>query len=275
MIELSLELKIQGESFENLRDSVAMKIAEISDSPTNFHRKQHERLQRIQRQLNEQEEIERCCGVCFSEFDTENPQSYLTTCCAFRVCFNCIEGISKRGREWKCPKCRDNVCSLVGFNVDHALHTRSAVKDLGSFRGWLESHDFRCQTRRESLFEVLNHALNHGLTHIIIRGPLIHEWRLTDQSWSKEYSFVYFRNPGVRGSMKRTCESLDRFCTDDDSQILLLDSSEPVCGIDAKKTDLIIEICDASSADLSNSIQLRGRALRLGRVGHAVIVRLD
>jgi hypothetical protein len=128
---------------------------------------------------------------------------------------------------------------------------------------------------------ILARARSNGITHVILAGPNVDAWELATASSDVE-GFEIVRPSNGR----RTAMALDRsyasFCSakaaagapgSSVNKLLLLDTvtnnHKDLTGIDAKPTDLIIQVTDRGVQDAEYT-QLIGRAMRIGREGHAV-----
>jgi hypothetical protein len=169
--------------------------------------------------------------------------------------------------------------------VDEVI-TRGVVKDIPGFEQWVKHYDFSRVQQSVACDEVLKQACKYGLTHVIIAGKQVDTWNIFKYSVNDLYSFEVIRPYAIdsnnegnihdeqqrkkRKTVGRTDKIYKKFCSENDApQVLILDmfvnKSVEVTGIDAKLTDLIIQIDDSGNVNDPSYIQLAGRALRLGR----------
>lgn len=237
------------------------------------------------------------CGVCFEE---NQNKLYLTTCCAFNVCHDCIRKMNSR----RCPMCR---CESTNYAMldDHYVHDHTTTtnttttntmnelticprvqKNVSGFESWFRLHQFDRTTQALACDLIMQKASEYGLTHVIIAGTNVESWNILKLGVNKVHAFDVIRpNENVVDmdvfeevqvrKKRKTVGKIDkvykRFCSDSDCpQVLVLDmflnKSAEVAGIDAKFTDLIIQVDTLETAsDAPCNIQLAGRALRLGR----------
>jgi hypothetical protein len=221
-------------------------------------------------------------------------EKFFTTCCAFLCCRTCLRNLAKD--KIKCPKCRTEGALFSRISTDvlpgkkKKLKTSSGggagaggagagggeqdptvgVKDMAGFEKKVERTNFLELTQMAAVEKILYDAQEHGLTHVVIAGAHVDSWMQFGPTIRTIAGFKIVRprpsafSSAASGAARRMNDAYYSFCTESHRQILVLDSvvnaSCELTGIDAKLTDLIIQI----GADM-NSKQLSGRALRIGR----------
>jgi hypothetical protein len=250
-------------------------------------------------------EFTKSCGLCFKEdadlAEGEEWKLYLTTCCAFGICKDCVTQLRTRS----CPMCRceNTMFAMLDESMNQQRSTTNAVvapvvapvrqripKNLAGFETWLSMNQFSRVSQAIACDTILSKASEYGLTHVIIAGAYVDTWNILKHDVTKLYAFDVIRPYEFNVSSvttdagetveqvrkkRKTVGKVDsvykKFCSDSDvPQVLVLDmfinKSAEVAGIDAKFTDLIIQIDTSETAsDAPCNIQLAGRALRLGR----------
>lgn len=247
------------------------------------------------------ESMDEPCGICFEAPD----QMIFTSCCGFCVCKAChVRVVAGR---MACPKCRLNHvrfasvlspddeqqrpaakkrCSSAGGAEAGAgsggvVEAPTVPKDMGAFEAWLTTFDARHSSQQEAVQAVLARARSNGITHVILAGPNVDEWGLSATEGVEGFEIV--RPSGGRRTAMHLDRSYASFCsssgaaaaasTSSPNKLLLLDTvknnHKDLTGIDAKLTDLIIQVTD-KGVNEAEYTQLMGRAMRLGRRGHAV-----
>jgi hypothetical protein len=225
--------------------------------------------------------------------EAEPPKErFFTTCCAFLCCRTCLQGLAKD--KIKCPKCRTEGALFSRISTDvlpskkKKLKTSSGagagggggdaeddapavgVKDVAGFEKKVERTNFLELTQMAAVEKILYDAQEHNLTHVVIAGAHVDTWLQFGPTIRTIAGFKIVRprpsafSSAASGAARRMNDAYYSFCTESHRQVLVLDSvvnaSCELTGIDAKLTDLIIQI----GADM-NSKQLSGRALRIGR----------
>ncbi len=258
------------------------------------------RLQFILKKITE--ELSKECNICLEEY-ADNDSLYLTSCCAFSLCKGCLSQV--RLRRGCCPGCRnpnmptalvDNYAALtnvqqyvpvtvpaVAVQQDDVAEViaRGNIKNIPGFEEWIKQYDFTRVQQSIACDEILKQACKYGLTHVIIAGNEVDTWNIFKYGINELHTFEVIRPYAVeiqdgeqqrkkRKTVGRTDKIYKKFCSEDDTpQVLILDmlinKSVEVTGIDAKLTDLIIQIDDTGNVNDPSYIQLAGRALRLGR----------
>lgn len=214
-------------------------------------------------------------------------ERFFTTCCAFLCCRTCLQGLACE--KIKCPKCRTEATTFSRISTDvmstkkKRLDTSSSsagterapsptegVKNMTGFEKKIERTNFLELTQMAAVEKILYDAQEANLTHIVIAGAHVDSWMQFGPTIRTIAGFKIVRprpssfSSASSGAARRMNDVYHSFCTESHRQILVLDSvvnaSCELTGIDAKLTDLIIQI----GADM-NSKQLSGRALRIGR----------
>jgi hypothetical protein len=130
-------------------------------------------------------------------------------------------------------------------------------------------------SQSEAVGRLISRAYSDGLTHIVIAGPCVSSWPLFGVENFEGYKVV-----NIDSSFRKSAVNLDRVyasfavdSTDNTPTVLLLDTirnhSVELTGIDAQKTDLIVQVSCIGVKDAEYN-QLLGRALRMGRKGNPV-----
>jgi hypothetical protein len=230
-------------------------------------------------------------GAGVAGADEAPKEKFFTTCCAFLCCRTCLQGLAKD--KIKCPKCRTEgaLFSRISTDVlpskkkklktssgagaaaggdDEASGIGGGVKDMAGFEKEVERTKFIELTQMAAVEKILYDAQEHNLTHVVIAGAHVDSWLQFGPTIRTIAGFKIVRprpstfSSAASGAARRMNDAYYSFCTESHRQILVLDSvvnaSCELTGIDAKLTDLIIQI----GADM-NSKQLSGRALRIGR----------
>jgi hypothetical protein len=158
-------------------------------------------------------------------------------------------------------------------------------KNKEAFEAWLAGFNPTHMSQQEAVQAVMARARVNGITHVILAGPNVDTWELSTGGTTSVEGFEIVRPANGR----RTAMALDRsyalFCStavaagageasgSSSSKLLMLDTvknnHKELTGIDAKLTDLIIQVTDRG-VDEAEYTQLIGRAMRIGRDGHAV-----
>lgn len=281
MLERVLNVQLSGRSITDVTSAVDRQLTDIiralectAPRPLNPGelRSRRASLERFKRLL--QEDLDKICGICL---DTANPEDkYLTTCCAFICCQECLHSLvgsagAGAGGQIRCPKCKGAGASFSHVHAKKKLRAveepeperNPSVKDWRAFESFVASFDFERHSQTGALEKMLDQARNYNLAKVIVAGPNVETWVQFDGIRTIA-GFEVIR-PKMSVSTRKMDELFHAFCKDTSTkQILLLDSVQnascELTGVDAKLTDLIIQV-----GTHLNAKQLSGRALRIGR----------
>ncbi len=219
-----------------------------------------------------QGDLDKICGICLADANPED--KYLSTCCAFISCRECLSRLAGGAGAGavRCPKCQGAGASFshvhakkkmrVAADEEEAPERNPSVKDWREFESFVASFDFERHSQTAAVEHILEQARNYNLAKIIVAGPNVETWVQFD-GIRRIAGFEVVRPK--TSSTRKMDELFHSFCKDASvKQILLLDSvlnaSCELTGVDAKLTDLIIQV-----GTHLNAKQLSGRALRIGR----------
>ncbi len=284
-LERVLNLRLSGKSVTEVIRMVERQLSDISRSldqnPLNPNELKCRRasLERFKTMIQTEDKT---CGICLGEVASER---FFTTCCAFMCCRSCIESLAKT-QKLRCPKCRFDATKFSAIDMPERRQKKrgravfegteeagagagagagadeEAAKNCAGFEQFVATFDFAHASQMQAVEKLLYSAQEFGLTHIVIAGPYVDSWMQFGPTIRRIAGFEIVR--ARKNSIRKLDAALHSFCTDAKKQILVLDSNVDACseltGIDAKLTDLIIQI-----GDQLNSKQLSGRALRIGR----------
>lgn len=279
LLERVLNMQLSGRSVSDVMAAVDRQLTDIvhalecvAPRPLNPGelRSRRASLEKFKRLL--QEDLDKICGICL---DTANPEDkYLTTCCAFICCQECLRSLvstAGAGGQVRCPKCKGMGASFSHVHAKKKLRATEpdeperdpSVKDWRAFESFVASFDFERHSQTGAVEKILDQARTYNLAKVIVAGPNVETWVQFDGIRTLA-GFEVVR-PKVTASARKMDELFHSFCKDASAkQILLLDSmtnaSCELTGVDAKLTDLIIQI-----GTHLNAKQLSGRALRIGR----------
>jgi hypothetical protein len=275
MLERVLNLQLSGKSVADVVSSIERQLSDIvralESKPLNPRELQSRRagLEKFRGLL--QGDLDKTCGICL---ETSGPDhKFLTTCCAFICCEPCLTslvGARAPNARVTCPKCRfgDALFSQVGarkkMRTSEVESSTRTVKDWRAFEEFVGSFNFEQHSQTSAVDHVLQRASAFCLSKVIIAGPNIETWAQFDGA--RTIAGFEIVRPKVTTSARKMDELFHAFCKDQESkQVLLLDSvlnaSCELTGVDAKLTDLIIQV----GAHINAAKQLSGRALRIGR----------
>lgn len=275
MLERVLNVQLSGRSVTDVISAVDRQLADIVgalDGPRPLNpgelRSRRASLEKFKRLLLG--DLDKICGICL---DTANPENkYLTTCCAFICCQECLRslvGTAGAGGSVRCPKCKGLGASFSHVHAHKKLRTEpepeksATIKDWRAFESFVASFDFERHSQTSAVEHMLERARTYNLAKVIVAGPNVETWVQFDGIRTIA-GFEVIR-PKASASVRRVDELFHSFCRDASAkQILLLDSVQnascELTGVDAKLTDLIIQV-----GTHLNTKQLSGRALRIGR----------
>jgi hypothetical protein len=307
--EERLGVRFRGNSIQEIVRQIDERVAQLERfvkyeedrniTPSHANKMKIDRLRFVRNKIST--ELPNECGICLDE---NHNKVYLTTCCAFGICQDCMCNLTTR----RCPMCRCESINYAVFNAAPQETTTNAViaveeyprvvKNIDGFESWLSTNQFGRTTQSITCDIILKKAYEYGLTHVIVAGGNVSKWNILKNDIKKLYAFdivrpgdVYEVNNNRKDndvdndndndeepqrkkprSVGRVDKVYKKFCSASETpQLLLLDMyadhSAQVSGIDAKFTDLIIQVDTFESAggDAPSNIQLAGRALRLGR----------
>jgi hypothetical protein len=276
LLERVLNVQLSGRSITDVISAVDRQLTDIirvlecvAPRPLNPGelRSRRASLEKFKRLL--QEDVDKNCGICLG--DTNPEDKFLSTCCAFICCRDCIArlvGGAGAGGQVRCPKCRSADTNFSHVHAKKKLRSivveedEVCVKDWRAFESFVASFDFERHSQTAAVEHLLDQARNYKLTKLIVAGPNVETWVQFDGIRTIAGFEVVRPKPSTARKMDELFHS---FCKDTSAkQILLLDSVQnascELTGVDAKLTDLIIQV-----GTHLNAKQLSGRALRIGR----------